>query len=226
MRLALLGPPGSGKGTQAKRISEKYGLPHISTGDILRGNLREGGYLDKESREVLRLGGLVPDSVAVEIIKKRLAEDDCQKGFVLDGFPRTLSQAESLNGFLGESEKSINCVLYLALNEEEAVKRLTGRRICSRCGLTFHLVFHPPRTSGLCDRCGGKLSQREDDSEHTVRERMKTYQKETFPLIEYYQRQRLLAKIDANRSVENVFEDLCKVVESWRLRLKNVDRQL
>ncbi|MFB0527951.1 MAG: adenylate kinase [bacterium] len=213
MKLVLLGPPGSGKGTQAKRIAEKYGLPHVSSGDILRAGLREEGYLDRETREIVRSGRLVPDRIAVEIVKKRLGEEDCGKGFILDGFPRTLPQAESLNGFLQESDIPIDRVLYLELSEGEAVKRLSGRRICPHCGATFHLLFHPPRSPGICDRCGTQLSQREDDSEVTVRERMKTYQKETHPLIEYYQTRGVLAKINANRSIEEVFKDLCKVLD-------------
>ena len=213
MKLVLLGPPGSGKGTQAKRLAQKYSLPHVSSGDILRVGLREEGYLDRETREIVRSGGLVPDRIAVEIIKKRLGEEDCGKGFILDGFPRTLPQAESLNGLLQESDIAIDRVLYLELSEEEVVKRLSGRRICPRCGATFHLVFNPPRSPGLCDQCRAQLSQREDDSEVTVRKRMKTYQKETFPLIEYYQSRGLLARINANRSIEEVFEDLCKVVD-------------
>ena len=213
MRLVLLGPPGSGKGTQAKRLAKKYGLPHVSTGDILRVHLAEGDQLDRETREVVRSGGLVPDRVAVEIIKKRLEEDDCREGFVLDGFPRTLPQAESLNGFLKENDRAIDRVLCLELSEEEAVKRLTGRRICPRCGATFHLVFNAPRISGLCDQCGAKLSQREDDSEVTVRERMKTYQRDTYPLIEYYESRGLLKKIDANKDIEEVFKDLCEQLD-------------
>jgi len=213
MKLVLLGPPGSGKGTQAKRLAEKYGLPHVSSGDILRVSLREEGYLDRETREIVRSGRLVPDRIAVEIVKKRLGEEDCGKGFILDGFPRTLPQAESLNGFFQESDRAIDRVLYLELSEEEAVKRLSGRRTCPRCGATFHLMFNPPHKSGLCDRCGTQLSQREDDKEVTVKERMKTYEKETHPLIEYYQSRGLLAKINANRSIEEVFEDLCKVLD-------------
>ncbi len=213
MKLVLLGPPGSGKGTQAKRLAEKYGIPHVSSGDILRASLREEGCLDRETREIVRSGRLVPDRIAVGIVKKRLGEEDCGKGFILDGFPRTLPQAESLNGFLQESDIAIDRVLYLELSEEEAVKRLSGRRTCPRCGVTFHLVFNQPRTLGLCDRCGAQLSQREDDKEVTVRERMKTYEKETHPLIEYYQNQGLLARINANKSIEEVFEDLCKVLD-------------
>lgn len=213
MKLVLLGPPGSGKGTQAKRLAKKYGIPHVSSGDILRAGLQEEGYLDGETREIIRSGRLVPDRIAVEIINKRLGEDDCRKGFILDGFPRTLHQAESLNGFLKGSDRAIDRVLYLELSEEEAVKRLSNRRVCPRCGATFHLLFDPPRISGLCDQCGARLSQREDDSELTIRERMKTYKKETYPLIEYYQKQGLLAKIDANRDIEEVFEELCKVLD-------------
>lgn len=213
MKLVLLGPPGSGKGTQAKRLTEKYGIPHVSSGDILRASLREEGCLDRETREIVHSGRLVPDRIAVGIVKKRLGEEDCGKGFILDGFPRTLSQAESLNGFLQESDIAIDRVLYLKLSVEEAVKRLSGRRTCPRCGATFHLVFNPPRTLGLCDQCGAQLSQREDDKEVTVRERMKTYEKQTFPLIEYYQSQGLLARINANKSIEEVFEDLCKVLD-------------
>jgi len=213
MKLVLLGPPGSGKGTQAKRLAKKYGLPHVSSGDILRAGLKEEGYLDRETREIVRSGRLVPDRIAVGIVKKRLGEEDCGKGFILDGFPRTLPQAESLNGFLQESDIAIDRVLYLELSEEEAVKRLSGRRTCPRCGATFHLLFNPPRIRGLCDRCGTQLSQREDDKEVTVKERMKTYEKETHPLIEYYQSRGVLAKINANRTIDEVFEELCKVLD-------------
>ena len=213
MKLVLLGPPGSGKGTQAKRLAEKHGIPHVSSGDILRAGLQEEGYLDEETREIVRSGRLVPDRIAVGIVKKRLGEEDCGKGFILDGFPRTLPQAESLNGFLQESDIAIDRVLYLELSEEEAVKRLSGRRTCPRCGATFHLLFNPPRIRGLCDRCGTQLSQREDDKEVTVKERMKTYEKETHPLIEYYQSRGVLAKINANRTIDEVFEELCKVLD-------------
>jgi len=213
MKLVLLGPPGSGKGTQAKRLAKKYGIPHVSSGDILRAGLQEEGYLDGETREIIRSGRLVPDRIAAEIVRKRLGEEDCGKGFILDGFPRTLPQAESLNGFLKENSMPIDQVLYLELSQEEAVKRLSGRRTCSRCGATFHLVFSPPHTPGLCDRCGAQLSQREDDKEMTVRERMKTYEKQTYPLIEYYKSRGLLTKINANKSIDEVFEDLCEVVD-------------
>jgi len=213
MKLVLLGPPGSGKGTQAKRLAEKHGIPHVSSGDILRAGLQEEGYLDEETREIVRSGRLVPDRIAVEIVRKRLGEEDCGKGFILDGFPRTLPQAESLNGFLKENSMPIDRVLYLELSQEEAVKRLSGRRTCPRCGATFHLVFNAPRTMGLCDRCGAKLSQREDDKEMTVRERMKTYEKQTSPLIEYYQSRGLLARINANKSIDEVFEKLCEVLD-------------
>ncbi len=213
MKLVLLGPPGSGKGTQAKRLAKKYGIPHVSSGDILRAGFKEEGYLDGETREIVRSGKLVPDRIAVEIVRKRLGEEDCGKGFILDGFPRTLSQAESLNGFLQESDMPIDRVIYLELSQEEAVKRLSGRRTCHGCGATFHLVFNPPHTPGLCDRCGRQLSQREDDKEMTVRERMKTYERQTYPLIEYYKSRGLLAKINANKSIDEVFEDLCEVVD-------------
>jgi len=212
MRLVLLGPPGSGKGTQAKRLAEKYHLPHISMGDILRAQVRQGGSLRGETRDIVRSGGLVPDRVIVEIIEKRLEEEDCRKGFILDGFPRTLAQAESLNGFF--KDRAVDRVLYLELSEAEAVKRLGGRRICLRCGATFHLVSNPPQVLGLCDRCGANLSQREDDGEFTVRERMKTYQRQTYPLIEYYENRGLLKRIDANRDIEEVFDDLCRLLDS------------
>ena len=213
MKLVLLGPPGSGKGTQAKRLAKKYGIPHVSSGDILRAGLREEGYLDGETREIVRSGRLVPDRIAVGIVRKRLKEEDCGKGFILDGFPRTLPQAESLNGFLQESDMPIDRVIYLELSQEEAVKRLSSRRTCHGCGATFHLVFNPPHTPGLCDRCGRQLSQREDDKEMTVRERMKTYERQTYPLIEYYKSRGLLAEINANKSIDEVFEDLCEVVD-------------
>jgi len=214
MRMVLLGPPGSGKGTQAKRLAEKYGLPHISTGDILRLGLREEGYLDGKTRATIHSGGLVPDGAILEIVKRRLREKDCRKGFILDGFPRTVLQAESLNGILREGDSPINRVVYLEISEEEAVRRLTGRRVCTRCGATYHLVFNPPHIEGICDQCGAELFQREDDSELTIRERMNTYRRETHPLIEYYGSRGLLSTINADRGIEEVFEELCKFLDS------------
>jgi adenylate kinase len=206
MNLILLGPPGAGKGTQAQMIAESYQLPQISTGDILRKAVKEGTSLGKKAKVFMDQGKLVPDEVVIGIIDERLRKPDCNLGFILDGFPRTASQAEALQSILSKMGKSIDHVINIEVDTEELVRRLTGRRTCKNCGTMFHIFFHPPRVEGICDRCDGPLYQREDDKEETIRVRLNEYQKQTAPLIEYYQLKNLLRSIRGVGGEKEIFE--------------------
>ena len=188
MNLILLGPPGAGKGTQAARIVEKYNIPHISTGDIFRKNISEGTKLGKKAKEYMDRGELVPDSLVIEIATDRLTEDDCADGFLLDGFPRTVEQAVALDAFLGGRGEKINHVLDIDVPKEELMTRLIGRRVCKECGATYHVTNMPPAKEGICDKCGGELIQRADDTEATVENRIEVYNQQTMPLVEYYKK--------------------------------------
>src|SRR3990170_92431 len=186
LNLILLGPPGAGKGTQAQMMVERFQIPQISTGDILRKAVKEGSPLGKEAKTFMDQGQLVPDKVVIGIIDERLREPDCGPGFILDGFPRTIAQAEALQPILAKIEKSIDHVINIEVDPEELVRRLTGRRTCKNCGAMFHVLFHPTKREEICDRCGGTLYQREDDQEETIRTRLKEYEKQTAPLVQYY----------------------------------------
>ena len=212
MNLILLGPPGAGKGTQAAKIIEKYNIPHISTGDIFRENIKNGTELGKKAQEYMNAGQLVPDELVVEIATDRLTKDDCKDGFLLDGFPRTVFQAEALDKFLAERGSRIDNVLDIDVNREELMIRLTGRRVCSKCGASFHIVNIPPKQEGICDVCGAELIQRKDDNEETAKARFETYFNETAPLVDYYKNKNVLRTIDANGSIDEVWERLLKVV--------------
>jgi adenylate kinase len=204
MNLILLGPPGAGKGTQAKRLEEKYEIPQISTGDILRGAVRQGTKLGKTAQSYMDAGKLVPDSVMVGIIEERLREPDCAQGFILDGFPRTVAQADALAGVLEGIGSGIDHVICVEVPNEELVGRLTGRRTCGACGAMFHVEFNPPEREGSCDACGGDLFQREDDKEDTIRSRLAVYDEQTAPLIAYYRRGGLLRPIDGVGNMEEI----------------------
>jgi adenylate kinase len=206
MNLILLGPPGAGKGTQAQMIVERYHIPQISTGDILRAALKEGTPLGKKAKAFMDQGQLVPDEVVIGIIDERLRALDCNSGFILDGFPRTTAQAEALQSILTKIGKSIHHVINIEVDPEELVRRLTGRRTCKNCGAMFHILFHPPKGEGVCDRCGGTLYQREDDKEETIRTRLKEYQKQTAPLIQYYQLKNILRSIQGVGGQDQIFE--------------------
>ncbi|MCE5253523.1 MAG: adenylate kinase [Actinomycetia bacterium] len=206
--LILLGPPGAGKGTQAGRIVAEYGIPHISTGDILRAAVKNQTQMGLEAKKYMDAGELVPDSVVIGIVKDRLQEPDTAKGFLMDGFPRTIPQAEALDEVLDGLGRSVTKVLVLLVDEDLLIRRLTGRRICRSCQTPFHVLFSPPKQEGVCDVCGGELYQRDDDTEATVRNRLEVYQKQTEPLIDYYDRAGLVARIDGAQPPEATYEDI------------------
>lgn len=214
MRLVLLGPPGAGKGTQAAGIVEKYKIPHISTGDIFRKNIKEGTELGKKAKGYMDKGLLVPDELVVEIVKDRLTEDDCVEGFLLDGFPRTVSQADSLNSELESMNIKLDKVINIDVSKEELIERAVGRRICKECGATYHIKFNPTKESGVCDACGGELYQRDDDNEETVTKRIEVYIDQTQPLIDYYKEKSILADIDGKQSIDKVFSDIVDTLGS------------
>ena len=208
IRTILLGPPGAGKGTQAVKIVGKYKVPHISTGDIFRENIKKGTELGKKAQEYISRGELVPDDLVCDIATDRLLKDDCKDGFLLDGFPRTVYQAEKLDEFLSEHEQKLDRVLNLNVGESELMKRLTGRRVCRACGASFHIVSIPPKKDGICDNCGGELFQRPDDNEETARNRIEVYRKETLPLVEYYRKAGNLADIDGGAGLDGTFKEI------------------
>ena len=214
MRLILLGPPGAGKGTQAKRLIERYGIPQISTGDILRAAVREGTELGKKAKQYMDAGQLVPDEVVIGIIRERLKEADCAKGFILDGFPRTVPQAEALKSVLAELGQALDHVVSIEVPDEDLVERLTGRRTCRKCGAMYHVKFTPPKQEGVCDKCGGELYQRDDDKEETIRARLKVYHDQTAPLVEFYNEEGLLRRIDGVGSVDEIYGRILGVLEA------------
>src|SRR4030043_1872364 len=206
MNLILLGPPGAGKGTQAQRMVERYRIPQISTGDILRAAVKESTPLGTKAKGFMDQGQLVPDEIVIGIIEERLKAKDCHPGFILDGFPRTIPQAEALQPILTKIGKKIDYVINIEVESEELVRRLTGRRTCKNCGAMFHLLFQPTKKEGICDRCGGMLYQRSDDKEETIRTRLKEYERQTAPLIQYYQLQNTLRPIQGVGGQAQIFE--------------------
>ncbi len=213
MDFILLGPPGAGKGTQAKLMIDKWHIPQISTGDILRAAVREGTPLGVEAKGFMDRGELVPDRVVIGIIAERLKEEDAAEGFILDGFPRTIPQAEALQGILQELGRNIDHVVSIEVEDEELVTRLTGRRMCKACGESFHVVFNPPSMEGVCDRCSGELYQRDDDKEETIRQRLAVYSAQTQPLIAYYGEQGKLRRIEGTGSIEDIFSRILAAVK-------------
>jgi len=211
-RVVLLGPPGAGKGTQAKKISEKYNVPHISTGDIFRANVSEGTPLGKKAKEYMDKGALVPDELVCELVEDRLTWEDCKEGYLLDGFPRTVYQAEQFDLFLKREGQELDLVLDIEVPNEAIIPRMAGRRICRGCGASYHVVTHPSKKEGICDLCGGELYQRADDSEETVKTRLQVYADQTSPLIEYYTKSGKNAVVDGNRPVQDVFETICALL--------------
>jgi adenylate kinase len=215
MNIILFGPPGAGKGTQAKKMVDFYGIPQISTGDILRANVREGTELGLAAKAYMDKGELVPDEVLIGIIKNRLIEQDCEKGFILDGYPRTIPQADALAVILDEIDKPLDVVLNLEVPDEELIERISGRLICSKCGASYNRTFNPPKKEGVCDICGGELYQRPDDREEAVKNRLDVYKKQTQPLIDYYAKQGILVSLDGTKDIDEVFEDIKAVLAKF-----------
>lgn len=203
-----MGLPGAGKGTQAEKIVDKYGIPHISTGDMFRAAIKEGTELGLKAKSFMDNGDLVPDEVTIGIVGERLSKEDCEKGFLLDGFPRTVAQAEALENILADLGKKMNYVININVDKDILMERLTGRRICKECGATYHLVFNPPTEEGVCDRCGGELYQRADDNEETVQNRLDVNIKQTQPLLAYYEDKGYLKNIDGQQDIHRVFDDI------------------
>ncbi len=204
MRAVLVGPPGAGKGTQAQILASELSIPKVSTGDIFRANVSGGTELGKQAKAYMDRGDLVPDEVTNAMVRDRLAQEDAQGGFLLDGFPRNVAQAETLNKILGDLDERLDAVLELRVDEEEVVKRLSGRRSCRNCGHVQHVDFDPPATAGVCDACGGELFQREDDKEETIRHRLEVYREQTAPLVQFYENEGILLTIEAVGSVADV----------------------
>lgn len=212
LRAVLLGPPGAGKGTQAVRLVEKYEIPHISTGDIFRKNIKEGTELGKKAQEYMNAGELVPDELVVDLVKDRLQQDDCKNGFLLDGFPRTIFQAEKLDEFLAEMGQKMDIVINLKVEKDSLIKRLTGRRVCKNCGASYHIINIPPKKDGVCDTCGGELIQRKDDNIETVENRINVYDDQTAPLIGYYKEAGTLVDFDGEQSLDEVFDAIVQAI--------------
>ena len=214
MNLILLGPPGCGKGTQAKMLTEKHHIPQISTGDILREAVKQETPMGVEAKNYMNAGKLVPDEVVIGIIQDRLKQSDCENGFILDGFPRTVVQAEALDSTLTSMQKKIEHALSITVPDEELLGRLTGRRTCRSCGAMYHVMFNPPKKEGVCDACSGELYQRDDDTEETIRNRLNVYTQQTAPLIDYYQVKGLLRNIAGTGKIEEILEKIQAVLEA------------
>ena len=216
MNIILMGLPGAGKGTQASEIVKKFPIPHISTGDMFRKAIKDETDLGKEAKSYMDRGELVPDEVTVGIVKERISEDDAKKGFLLDGFPRTIEQAEALNNIMSELDREIDAVINIEVPEEELMNRLTGRRICEKCGTTYHLVFNPPKVEGICDIDGGKLYQREDDNPETVSNRLSVNVKQSKPILEYYEEKGVLKNIDGANDIDQVTKDVIDILDQLK----------
>ena len=214
MKIVLLGPPGAGKGTQAKSISNRYSIPHISTGDIFRKNISENTPLGIEAKTYMDNGQLVPDEVTINMVKDRLQQDDCKNGYLLDGFPRTVLQAEALDNFLVKRGESIDTALLIEVPKEFILERMTGRRVCPSCGASYHIKFNPATNDGKCDLCGSEVIQRKDDTEETVKERLEVYENQTQPLIDFYKNKKQLSVVDGTQAINEVFESICKILGS------------
>ena len=208
MNLLLMGLPGAGKGTQAEQLIKKYDIPHISTGDMFRAAIKDGTQLGKRAKEYMDAGELVPDEVTIGVVRERLSKDDCSKGFLLDGFPRTTAQAEALEQILADLGRSINHVLYINVDQSELMARLTGRRICRDCGSTYHMIYNPTKVDGECDKCNGELYQRADDNEETVGTRLKVNIDQQQPLLDFYQEKGTLRNVEGNQKIDVVFKEI------------------
>ena len=212
MKIIMLGAPGAGKGSQASRIAMEYQLPHISTGDIFRANLKEETELGKRAKSFMDKGELVPDDITIAMLLDRIHKEDCKNGYILDGFPRTIPQAEALKEALAKKDEKIDLALDVEASDELIIKRMAGRRTCPACGAIYHIVTLPPKTEGICDRCGADLIQRKDDNEETVKNRLKIYHEVTEPLISYYKKEGILEEIDGAEELDKVFEKVKRII--------------
>ena len=212
MKIIMLGAPGAGKGTQAKQIADKYSIPHISTGDIFRANIKNGTELGKKAKQYMDQGALVPDELTCDLVMDRIQQDDCKNGFVLYGFPRTIPQAEALDAALGKINEKMDYAIDVDVPDENIVNRMSGRRACLNCGATYHLVSIPPKVEGICDRCGSEIVLREDDKPETVQKRLKVYHEQTQPLIDYYKNQGILKSVDGTQPMDEVFKAIVTIL--------------
>ena len=212
MKIIMLGAPGAGKGTQAERIAEKYDIPHISTGDIFRANIKAGTELGVKAKAYMDKGQLVPDSLTIDLVMDRISQSDCNGGYILDGFPRTIPQAVSLTNALKERGGSLDFAINVHVPDENIVSRMSGRRACPGCGSTYHLVFAAPKQEGICDKCGSELVLRDDDKPETVKKRLAVYHNQTQPLIRYYGKQKILRTVDGTKDMEDVFQDITNIL--------------
>ena len=213
MKIVMLGAPGAGKGTQAKMISEKYNVPHISTGDIFRANIKENTPLGQKAKEYMDKGLLVPDELVVDLVVDRLAQDDAKNGYVLDGFPRTIPQAEALTEALDKIGEKLDYAIDVEVTDDNIINRMTGRRACVACGGTYHIKFNPTKKEGICDACGGELILRDDDKPETVKQRLTVYHDQTQPLIDYYTKEGILKEVDGTLDLQAVFAEIVKILE-------------
>lgn len=213
MRIIMLGAPGAGKGTQAKMIADQYGIPHISTGDIFRSNIKNGTELGKKAKTYMDQGQLVPDELTCDLVVDRIAKDDAKNGYVLDGFPRTIPQAEALKAALAKRGEKIDFAIDIEVPDENIVTRMSGRRACTSCGATYHVQYNPPKKEGICDVCGKELVLRDDDKPETVRKRLEVYHSQTQPLIDYYKKDGVLAEVDGTQEISTIFSQIQKLLE-------------
>lgn len=214
MRIIMLGAPGAGKGTQAKQIAAKYGIPHISTGDIFRSNIKNQTELGAKAKKYMDQGLLVPDELTCDLVVDRIAQEDARKGYVLDGFPRTIPQAEALTKALKERGEAIDYAINIEVPDENIITRMSGRRACLSCGATYHLIYNPPKKEGICDVCGQKIVQREDDLPETVKNRLDVYHKQTQPLIDYYKAEGVLHEVDGTRDIDEIFGQIVEILDN------------
>lgn len=212
MKIIMLGAPGAGKGTKAKQIAQAYDIPHISTGDIFRANIKNGTELGKKAKQYMDQGALVPDELTCDLVMDRIQQDDCKNGFVLDGFPRTIPQAEALDAALGKINEKMDYAIDVDVPDENIVNRMSGRRACLNCGATYHLISIPPKVEGICDRCGSEIVLREDDKPETVQKRLKVYHEQTQPLIDYYKNQGILKSVDGTQPMDEVFKAIVTIL--------------
>ncbi len=213
MHILLMGPPGAGKGTQAAKLVKKYGIPHISTGDMFRAAVKEGTELGKKAKACMDAGQLVPDEITIGIVRERLQKPDCTKGFILDGFPRTVEQADALDGILKSLSIHLTRAVDISVPSSSLIERAVGRRVCKKCGAAYHIRFNPSKKDGVCDECGGETYQRADDSEETMKSRLSVYDAQTKPLIRYYQKAGLYSEIDGSQEMSKVFADITACLE-------------